>query len=526
MYWHIISFLLLLVTSSSNKELISPTLVEICDNALDDDEDGKIDLNDDDCDCLPLKPESLIPNASFEEQNCCPTLDYDVTCATFWLRASSATSDYYHACNEVTFANVPQPIPDGEGCVGFINGVFNGDNNPDWKEYVGACLTDTLFADSIYRFQFHVGFASRRTSPEIEVAIFGTTDCANLPFGGEDTSFGCPTNSSEWTRLGTTSVIGENEWKLYTFTVQPRFNITAVAIGPSCAHLSMSNNPYHYLDNLILAKEIEFEVDIEVIGEPCDEDLVFRIAERENTNYQWYKDGVAIVGATDAVLNRPQGNGKYQIRLLNENGCKLSEPYTYRKPSKFVPVTATVCENSVYIFGDQKLRNEGVYLDTLKTVSNCDSVVRLDLRLATEKTTYITAKIFPKEQYQLGIFNISVPGNYEKIVPSSSGCDSTVYLELSHYSIYIPNTFSPNDDGINDQFAIVGGPDLQLVASLQIFDRWGNLAYQKENLEMAEGWNGEVNGKAVIEGMYVYAAEVIMDDGKKRQMKGMFSLIR
>ena len=46
--------------------------IEICDNAVDDDDDGLIDLNDPDCTCAVIEPESLIPNPSFEDMNCCP----------------------------------------------------------------------------------------------------------------------------------------------------------------------------------------------------------------------------------------------------------------------------------------------------------------------------------------------------------------------------------------------------------------------------------------------------------------------
>jgi len=46
--------------------------IEICDNAFDDDGDGMIDLNDEDCFCQFQMPESLIPNPSFEELDCCP----------------------------------------------------------------------------------------------------------------------------------------------------------------------------------------------------------------------------------------------------------------------------------------------------------------------------------------------------------------------------------------------------------------------------------------------------------------------
>ena len=71
---------------------------EICDNAIDDDGDGLVDLNDTDCECSNLIDLSLIPNTSFEDTLCCPTAEAMLACADSWVQASGATSDYYHSC--------------------------------------------------------------------------------------------------------------------------------------------------------------------------------------------------------------------------------------------------------------------------------------------------------------------------------------------------------------------------------------------------------------------------------------------
>ena len=90
---------------------------EICDNALDDDEDGLIDLNDPDCDCPVLEPVSAIPNPSFEDMNCCPQDISQLSCADTWIQASEATTDYLHTCGWMGWEELPPPLPfpDGEG---------------------------------------------------------------------------------------------------------------------------------------------------------------------------------------------------------------------------------------------------------------------------------------------------------------------------------------------------------------------------------------------------------------------------
>ena len=93
------SLLLNLSLISTPAALLSQ--VEICDNALDDDGDGMIDLNDEDCFCEMQIPESLIPNPSFEEQNCCPSERSQLNCATDWIQASDPTTDLIHDCGWV-----------------------------------------------------------------------------------------------------------------------------------------------------------------------------------------------------------------------------------------------------------------------------------------------------------------------------------------------------------------------------------------------------------------------------------------
>ena len=130
---------------------------EICDNGIDDDFDGLIDLNDTiDCVCAGFatssQDTSLIPNYSFENMNCCPNTFSQLNCADTWLQASTATSDYYNTCGFTSIAGMAPPLgrPDGSGYVGF----YNGATDPQYKEYIGACLTNTMVTGTSYTIDF------------------------------------------------------------------------------------------------------------------------------------------------------------------------------------------------------------------------------------------------------------------------------------------------------------------------------------------------------------------------------------
>lgn len=511
-----------IVFSAPSEKLAS----EKCDNGLDDDQDGLIDLNDDDCYCEPLEQPSIIPNPSFEEQDCCPDHHSRINCATGWIKASEGTPDYYHPCGYEGSHDLPLPLPDGEGYVGIIDGSFTGNYIPELKEYIGICLIAPLKTDTLYRLEFYTGFLNRRTSPDIAIALFGTTDCANLPFGIGDWSFGCPSNSPDWRLLGSANVSGENQWVKSQFSVRPDREITAVAIGPSCSLRSSTNNTYHLLDQVILKKDTDFDLGIYAKGQPCTDDLVFEIRPQKGYKYQWYKDGIAIPQAVNNSLHNPPGRGQYQVRLENNEGCKISAIYNYAPPSQSVKTTQTICAGDSFRFNDRQLTDAGIYWDTLTTTNHCDSIVRLKLQISYDVETRLSTKIFPNEFFHIGPYAINNPGDHIRTLSTTSGCDSIVHLHLEHYGVYVPSAFSPNGDLVNDVFSIYGDLDLVEVTSLKIVDRWGGLVYHGEALRSGEGWDGTINGKIAPTGVYAYMAEVVMTDNKKRILHGMLTLVK
>lgn len=102
--------------------------------------------------------------------------------------------------------------------------------------------------------------------------------------------------------------------------------------------------------------------------------------------------------------------------------------------------------------------------------------------------------------------------------------DTTLYLNIiPDGDIFIPNAFSPNDDGHNDMF-FVSGEGMKLF-ELQIFNRWGELLAQSN--DPTYRWDGRSRqGFAVPEGVYVYRVQAVLNDGFKVDKGGTITLIR
>ncbi len=111
-----------------------------------------------------------------------------------------------------------------------------------------------------------------------------------------------------------------------------------------------------------------------------------------------------------------------------------------------------------------------------------------------------------------------------------TGCTTTEEIEVRLRTkcgedlIGMANAFSPNGDGRNDMFHIIYSP-VQEIKSFRIFDRWGNVHFQTDNL--TEGWNGTFKGKKAMPGVYVYMIEAICPiDGSIFYKKGDLTLLR
>lgn len=501
---------------------------ENCANAIDDDGDGLVDLNDPDCDCAVVEPVSLIPNPSFEDLECCPSNRSQLNCAEVWIQASEPTTDLIHNCGWAGWENLPppRPFPDGDGILGFRDGrpSRNGGAGPqgNWKEYAGACLLNPLQAGTTYRFEFDIGFVNSVNSPDIDITFFGTSNCDNLPFGQGNEEFGCPTNGNGWVKLGSrqVSTIFNGGWEETFIEVTPTENITAIAIGPDCTRRDRDLHTYYFFDNLLLDELESFNFNVSGTTHPCSPDFRLQVPNRDGITYQWYQEGIALVGETSFRLRENYGEGTYQVVIDDGTSCRKSDDFLYTIPDIIAPARVTVCSGASFLLGDNEITESGSYLDTLTSFYGCDSIVGLELTVLGELRDTVNARIFPDETFTLDRHSLRVAGRYELPLISELGCDSIVDLNLSYYQVFQPSAFSPNDDGVNDRFTIVGGEDLVEVRELRVFDRWGNF------LSTGKDWDGRNNNEPLPPGLYVYTAEILMDDGKERVLTGSVMLMR
>ncbi len=203
--------------------------------------------------------------------------------------------------------------------------------------------------------------------------------------------------------------------------------------------------------------------------------------------------------------------GFYDLQIEDENGCTRIDNFEIGASFE---LEVEILSEEIIILGDSTI---------LYAVTNTDSLSSIQWTPSTDLSCDDCLNPFASP---------SVNTTYTLLVSTAEGCIDSITYTLkvdNNVNIYIPDVFSPNEDGINEYFYIHTNPSVEKIESLKIFDRWGNQVFINENflpnLEL-EGWNGKFRSKRMNPGVYVFAAEILLKNGTRVFEKGDLLLIR
>lgn len=114
---------------------------------------------------------------------------------------------------------------------------------------------------------------------------------------------------------------------------------------------------------------------------------------------------------------------------------------------------------------------------------------------------------------------------YYLSVTDDKGCtsiDSVLVTVETNNSWFLPNAFTPDNNGVNDILYFYGTGIKEF--KLMIFDRWGEKVFETSDTKV--GWDGHYKGKAAIQGVYAYVLTITFKNSKVVQDKGNINLIR
>ncbi len=270
-------------------------------------------------------------------------------------------------------------------------------------------------------------------------------------------------------------------------------------------------------DTLSVSKPDTYQV-VMTLGECSVTDSV-KVNFFPNLTYQWDETVTACQGDTvivevPAVINDFAWNdgsnddaknitepGVYILNGSDDNGCTVRDSIKVNylpAPDLDLGQDTTVCDDQPFLVVPEKGAGELIWYDG----SNASEYV-------AETSGIIFATL------------------------EQNGCTASdsifvEFRECALFKAYLPNVFSPNGDGVNDEFAPLFNGNIEVLNyDMQIFDRWGNQVFSSRQLE--NSWTGNFQGQQLKSGVYLYFIDIEYRDDKGESeafFKGDISLVR
>ena len=257
--------------------------------------------------------------------------------------------------------------------------------------------------------------------------------------------------------------------------------------------------------DFVIHPNTNFSVDDVVICDGTSELIELDIeAPTLNFNYEWILPDLSVVSTTQPELMASQ-LGEYQVAVSNLNGsCMVFQSFEVFESE---PPSITL-DNITIVEGTS---NNSIVVDEGALGSS-----NYEFELVDENGNLVAAYQDSGNFYQL------TGGFYSLYVRDELQCAEVV---ISVPVLYIPNFFTPNNDGYNDTWGIKGVISGNYIFSkISIFDRYGKLL--KNMTINSNFWNGIYNGARLPTNDYWYAIELKKSDGSVFVKQGHFTLRR
>ncbi len=199
--------------------------------------------------------------------------------------------------------------------------------------------------------------------------------------------------------------------------------------------------------------------------------------------------------------------GIYTITVTDIAGCKNT--FTFNLPNIGTPVEVAINPSAVTIY-----QGDTIQLEMITTSTLIDIDWKPGIRLSCSNCASPFA--YPNESR-----------TYTVSVEDLDGClattQTTVKVLPDEKSVFIPNIFTPNNDGLNEGLYV---RSIRIATmDFRIFDRWGKEVFYTNDQNIP--WTGkDKSGKDLATGVYVYLLETVFNNGKERVFQGNITLVK
>lgn len=467
-----------------------------------------------------LPAQNLVPNGGFETYRNCPLLDNLLEEAVPWYNPNKATPDFYHACD--VQRQLPIRARTGQGFARLFL-------DQGWGEYLGVELKQPLRAGVCYYYEMYVAMDTpgKYLTQTLGAYVSAQPLRSNTPERMSavpqvlDTRLSRSDPALTWEKVSgfVNAQGGERYLTIGSFYKEPAFlgfyyiYIDDVSLQPINLDLGR--------DTTLCSRKSTYRLDATVPGATryvwndgsTDPTLVVRkpgrYAVTVTTDCKTLKDSIKVDYALDFALGPDttlcngqsltltvpvNGSASYQWQDgTAQNRYVVTGPGQYSVRVQQASCTAADTIRVKYIrppeldLGpDKELCGAETY--TIKPTVGQGQFAWADQTSGVERTVGSSGVYRASVQNACATVTDSIVIDYE-----ACGCQ-----------LYAPTAFSPNGDGVNDQFSAVGCGDIAQL-SLAVYSRWGELLFYTDKPPFA--WNGLYRGQVCPAGVYAWSIE-------------------
>lgn len=464
----------------------------------------------------------------------------------------------------------------GGGIDAFLS-KFNSDGSLNWSTYYGGNSNDMGYGcaidseESVYLAGWSESNTNISTAGIHQEDYAGSRDGFIVKFAECNTSY----NQLEiMTCEDYTAPDGEvyDETGEYTTTLQDQLGCDSIITINLTISDQIINDQYHFIcegESITLpdgttTSEEGITTNEYISFQGCDSLVNHHVSLAPD--FEHYIDTTI---CENAVLNDPNGNpidqaGEYTFLYNTIHGCDS----IVHLELDFIPTyntthSTTICQGDYFLAPNgHQVYYPGTYEYTLQSSNGCDSVVTYEVNVnASPIAQFSTDPSGGSDVFETSIqfYNESVGEDYifwdffeygssDQLNPiieftdsagihpvclyafTEEGCADSVCVNYSiteELAIYIPNAFTPNGDGINDLFFVVGegiDPDDFL---MRVFNRWGEIVF--ESYDLQKKWDGSEPARTHYAQNEVYTYQVIVGalyHTEKKEITGRVTAIR
>jgi len=209
--------------------------------------------------------------------------------------------------------------------------------------------------------------------------------------------------------------------------------------------------------------------------------------------------------------------GAYELRVQDIKGCIESRTVALDAPEPF-DLSVTPAETRI-------AAGESIQL-TLSTSLDSPASIRWTpaASLDCDSCRVVTAAPVETTAYSVRIMDENGCALSAEALVEVMPADT-----LGSRSLFVPNAFSPNGDGVNDRLEVFTGKEIVEVRAFRIFSRWGSLVHERSAFlpgDSRAAWDGTVSGRAADASTYIWTCKVVYKNTETRQESGSVLLIR